>query len=76
MYSLRISFWIVPLNLSALTPCFSATAIYIASNTEAGAFIVMDVLTLSKGIPSNKISISFSESIATPTLPTSPSESK
>ncbi|MPN63016.1 hypothetical protein SDC9_210770 [bioreactor metagenome] len=72
MYSFNMSFCIVPLNLSADTPCFSATAIYIANNTAAGAFIVIDVLTLSKGIPSNSISMSLSESIATPTLPTSP----
>jgi len=50
-----------------------ATAIYIASSTDAGAFIVIDVDTLSNGIPSNSISISARESIQTPTFPTSPS---
>lgn len=34
--------------------------------------MVMDELTLSKGIPWNSISISARESIATPTFPTSP----
>ena len=72
IYSFNMSFWIVPLNLSADTPCFSATAIYIAKRTAAGALIVIEVLTLSRGIPLNNISISFNESIATPTFPTSP----
>ncbi len=54
------------------TPCFSATAIYIAHNTAAGGFMVMDVETLSRGMPSNRISISASESTATPHFPISP----
>ncbi len=74
-YSLRISFWIVPVNLAAATPCFSATAMYMASKTAAGALIVMDVETRSRGMPSNRISISARESMATPTFPTSPSDS-
>ena len=52
--------------------CFSARATYIANNIDAGALIVIDVLTLSKGIPSKRISMSIKESIATPTFPTSP----
>ncbi len=63
----------VPLIWFFATPFFSATAIYIASRIEAGAFIVIEVETLSRGILSNKISISARVSIATPTLPTSPS---
>ncbi len=39
----------------------------------AGALIVIDVETSSSGMPSNSTSMSASESIATPTLPTSPS---
>ncbi len=74
MYSFNISFWMVPLNLSLDTPCFSATAMYIANKTLAGALMVIDVLTLSKGIPLNNISMSFNESMATPTFPTSPSD--
>ena len=73
-YSLRMSFWIVPVSWSAGTPCFSATAMYIAKSTEAGALIVMDVETLPRSIWSKSVSMSASESIATPTLPTSPSE--
>ena len=42
---------------------FSATAIYIANKTDAGALIVMDVDTLPRSMPSNKISISAKESI-------------
>ena len=34
--------------------------------------IVMEVLTLSRGISENRVSISSRESMATPTLPTSP----
>jgi len=37
-----------------------------------GALIVIEVVTLSSGIPSNRISMSFSESTATPHIPTSP----
>ena len=71
-YSLRMSFWIVPLSFSGETPCFCPTAMYIASKTAAGALMVMEVLTWSRGIPSKRISMSSRESIATPTLPTSP----
>jgi hypothetical protein len=38
----------------------------------AGALMVIDVDTLSSGISSNSSRMSSSESIATPTLPTSP----
>ena len=61
-YSLRISFCIVPLSLSGETPCFSATAIYMASKTDAGALIVIEVDTLPRSMPSNRISMSASES--------------
>ena len=74
-YSLRMSFWMVPLSLSGLTPCFSATTIYIARRIAAGALIVIEVDTFSSGMPSNSVSMSRSESMATPTLPTSPSAS-
>ena len=75
MYSFRMSFWIVPLICSRDTPFFSATAMYMASRTAAGALMVIDVDTLSSGMPSNSVSMSASESIATPTFPTSPSAS-
>ena len=40
----------------------------------AGPLIVIDVDTWSSGIPSKSVSMSASEEIATPHLPTSPSE--
>ena len=40
----------------------------------AGPLIVIDVDTWSSGIPSNNTSMSASDEIATPVLPTSPSE--
>ena len=50
MYSLRMSFCIVPESALIGTPCFSATAMYIESSIDAGALIVIDVETLSSGI--------------------------
>ena len=74
MYSLRMSFCIVPDILFIGTPCSSATTAYIASKTIAGALIVIEVETLSSGIPSSNSLISSSVEIETPTLPTSPSD--
>ena len=51
---------------------FFATVAYIAVSTDAGAFIVIEVLTLSNGIPSSNISMSFNDDILQPHLPTSP----
>ncbi len=72
MYSLRISFWIVPERASMETPRFSPTHMYIARRTLAGASIVIEVETLSSGIWSKRISMSLRLSIATPTFPHSP----
>ena len=74
MYSFRISFWIVPLILCDGTPCSSATTIYIARRIIAGALIVIEVDTVSNGMPENNCRISSNEEIETPTLPTSPSD--
>ena len=52
-YSFRTSFCAVPEIFSRGTPCLSATATYIATRTGAGALIVIEVETLSSGIPSN-----------------------
>ena len=71
-YSFSTSFWAVPETFSRGTPCLSATATYIATRTGAGALIVIEVETRSSGMPSNTVSMSASESIATPTWPTSP----
>ena len=62
----------VPLILSAGTPCLLATAIYRHSRMEAVALMVMEVLTLSRGIPLNRASMSRRLLTGTPTLPTSP----
>jgi hypothetical protein len=42
------------------------------SLVSRGALIVMEVETLSSGSPANRTRMSSTESIATPTLPTSP----
>ena len=67
-YSFRTSFWAVPETFSRATPCLSATATYIATRIGAGALIVIEVETRSSGIPSKTVSMSASESIATPDL--------
>ncbi len=41
MYSLRMSFWVVPRSRVAGTPCFSAAAMYMAQMMAAGELIVM-----------------------------------
>ena len=74
MYSFKISFWIVPPILSAGIPCFSATTMYMARRIPAGPLMVMEVVTLSKGMPSKMTSISRRLSTATPHRPTSPKE--
>ncbi len=72
MYSLSTSFWIVPVSLSGRTPCSSPTVWYISSSTAAGALIVIEVDTSSSGMPPKSVRMSSTESMATPTLPTSP----
>jgi hypothetical protein len=72
MYSLGTSFWIVPVILSPGTPFSSATSWYISSSRAAGALIVIEVDTSSSGSWSKRIRMSSIESMATPTLPTSP----
>ncbi len=62
----------MPITASGGTPCRSAATTYIATSTAAGALIVIEVLTRSSGMPSKSASMSASESIATPTWPTSP----
>ena len=72
IYSFRMSFWIVPRSWRGSTPCRFATAMYIASRIAAGALMVMLVETLPRGISWNRVSISSSDEMDTPTLPTSP----
>ena len=73
--SFRMSFWSVPRSLEKGTPCFSATARYMAHSTAAGPLIVIDVLTSPSGIPSSTISMSASDDTPTPQRPNSPTES-
>ena len=73
VYSFRMSFCTVPLSLPGSTPCSSATSSYSSSRMAAVALMVIDVVTLSSGMLVEQPSMSSSESIATPTLPTSPS---
>ena len=74
MYSLRMSVWIVPRSFPRGTCCSSPTTRYIASAIAADELIVIDVETSPSGIPPKRISMSSSESIATPSRPTSPSD--
>src|SRR5438105_15383459 len=69
MNSFRMSFWRVPLTFVNGTPCFSATARYMQSSTAAGELIVIEVDAWPSGMPSNSVSMSASESIATPQWP-------
>src|SRR5271165_6109594 len=74
MYSFRMSFWMVPETFLRSAPCFSATARYIAHRTDAGELMVIETVVFSRSMPSKRISMSSSESMATPHLPTSPSQ--
>ena len=76
MYSLRMSFWMVPQSFARETPRSSATTMYIASSVAAVALIVIDVETLSSGISSSSTRMSSTVSIATPTRPTSPERAR
>ena len=72
MYSFRMSFCTVPDRARGATPCRLPTATYSASRMIAVALMVMDVDTLSSGMPSKSTAMSSMESMATPTRPTSP----
>src|SRR6267143_1741428 len=71
-YSFRMSFWTVPRSARRGTPRDSPTATARARRIAAVALIVMLVLTLSRGIPWNRASMSSIVAIGTPTFPTSP----
>ncbi len=72
MYSLSTSFCTVPESLRTSIPCRRATATYNASRNDAVALIVIEVEIAVRSMPSNRRCMSSMESIATPTLPTSP----
>src|SRR2546425_4173955 len=58
MYSLRMSFWVVPESLSNGMPRFSALTRYIAQIMAAGLLMVIDVVISSSGMPSKSTSMS------------------
>ena len=51
LYSLRMSFWMVPASRSSGTPCFSALTRYIAQTIAAGLVIVIETVTSPTGMP-------------------------
>ena len=71
MNSLSTSFWMVPANASAGTPCSPAELMNRASTGKTAPFIVIETLIWSSGISRNRVFISAIESIATPAMPTS-----
>ncbi len=68
-----MSFWMVPESFFTSAPVRRATATYSARRMLAVALIVIEVEMRSRGMPANSRSMSSMESMATPTLPTSPS---
>ncbi len=75
MNSFRMSFWMVPEMVFQSAPCCAATARYIAKIIGAGELMVIDVVMSPRAMPSKSRSMSASEVMLTPHLPTSPSDS-
>jgi hypothetical protein len=67
-----MSFWIVPSSFSTGTPCSSPTTMKKARIGITAPFIVIETDISPSGMPSNRIFMSSTVSIATPALPTSP----
>ncbi len=65
----------VPESAARSVPWSSATATYMAMMIAAGPLMVIDVETAPRSIPSNSAAMSSRVSMATPALPTSPSDS-
>ena len=65
----------VPESCFQSAPCFSATARYIAKIIGAGELMVIDVVMSASAMPSKSRSMSASDTMLTPHLPTSPSDS-
>src|SRR3989304_4959759 len=72
MYSLRMSFWVVPSSPRGSNPRRSATATTIASRIIAVALMVMEMETWSSGRASSMTPMSAGEAIAHPPLPPPP----
>ena len=75
MNSLRMSFWMVPEMVFQSAPCCSATTRYIAKIIGAGELIVIDVVMSASEMPAKRRSMSASDMMLTPHLPTSPRQS-
>ena len=73
MNSFRMSFWMVPESRLRSTPCSSPATMNAARIGITAPFMVMETDTSPSGMPSNRIFMSSTESMATPALPTSPS---
>ena len=63
----------VPDNWARDTPCSSPATMNEARIGMTAPFMVIETEIFSSGMPSNRIFMSSTESIATPALPTSPS---
>ena len=72
MNSFRMSFWRVPESFETSAPCSMAAAMYMPMTGRTAPFIVIETEVLSRGMPSKRIFMSSTLSIATPALPTSP----
>ena len=73
MNSLRMSFWMVPESWAWSTPCSSPATMNDARQGSTAPFMVIETDIFSSGMPSKRIFMSSTESMATPALPTSPS---
>ena len=62
----------VPESSARGTPCSSPATMKEARIGMTAPFMVIDTEIFSSGMPSNRIFMSSTESIATPALPTSP----
>ncbi len=62
----------VPFSRRGSTPARSAATTYMQKIGTAGPEIVIEVVTEARSMPSNRVSMSAAESIATPQCPTSP----
>jgi hypothetical protein len=62
----------VPVSFARSTPCSSPATMNMASTGMTAPFMVIETEISSSGMPSNRIFMSSTESIATPALPTSP----
>lgn len=70
--SFRMSFCMVPVSFSWGTPCSWPVTMNMARMGMTAPFMVIETDIFSRGMPSNSILVSSTESMATPAMPTSP----